>query len=148
MGSWYRTRSSILVSRRVPSSADRTIRPDAEPTGSEEMLNGVPEAGDVIRLYIGPSKGNEQDGYRAVVVITPADINELTGRVVGLPITSSVRGWESEIPISSLARPGVALVDQIVNLSFKAREFQFRGERASDEEMEAIRYAVRMFLDL
>ncbi|WP_175735500.1 type II toxin-antitoxin system PemK/MazF family toxin [Burkholderia ambifaria] len=112
------------------------------------MLNGIPEAGDVIRLYIGPSKGNEQDGYRAVVVITPADINELTGRVVGLPITSTVRGWESEIPISSLARPGVALVDQIVNLSFKAREFQFKGERATDEEMEAIRYAVRMFLDL
>ncbi|WP_446902776.1 type II toxin-antitoxin system PemK/MazF family toxin [Burkholderia sp. YIM B11467] len=70
------------------------------------MLNGVPEAGDVIRLYIGPSKGNEQDGYRAVVVITPADINELTGRIVGLPITSSGRGWESEIPISSLARNG------------------------------------------
>ncbi|WP_179404625.1 type II toxin-antitoxin system PemK/MazF family toxin [Burkholderia guangdongensis] len=112
------------------------------------MLNGVPEAGDVIRLYIGPSKGNEQDGYRAVVVITPTDINELTGRVVGLPITSTVRGWESEIPLSSLARPGVALVDQIVNLSFKARGFKFNGERATDEEMEAIRYAVRMFLDL
>ncbi|WP_257139945.1 type II toxin-antitoxin system PemK/MazF family toxin [Burkholderia sp. MSMB1826] len=113
-----------------------------------KMLNGVPEAGDVIRLYVGPSKGNEQDGYRAVVVIAPGDINELTGRVVGLPITSTVRGWESEIPISSLARPGVALVDQIVNLSFKARGFQFKDERATDEEMEAIRYAVRMFLDL
>ncbi|NTX28165.1 type II toxin-antitoxin system PemK/MazF family toxin [Burkholderia pyrrocinia] len=112
------------------------------------MLNGIPEAGDVVRLYIGPSKGNEQDGYRAVVVITPADINELTGRFVGLPVTSTVRGWESEIPISSLARPGVALVDQIVNLSLKARQFQFKGERATDEEMEAIKYAVRMYLDL
>jgi mRNA interferase MazF len=112
------------------------------------MLNGVPEAGDIIRLYVGPSKGNEQDGYRAVVVLTPADINELTGRVVALPITSKIRGWETEIAIASLARPGVALVDQIVNLSFIARETRYDGERASDEEMDAIRYAVRVFLDL
>ncbi|MFP3568146.1 type II toxin-antitoxin system PemK/MazF family toxin [Paraburkholderia sp. SIMBA_030] len=112
------------------------------------MQNGIPEAGDIIRLYIGPSKGNEQDGYRAVLVLTPVDINELTGRFTGLPITSTVRGWETEIPLSSLARPGVALVDQITTLSFKAREFQSRDERATDEEMEAARYAVKMFLDL
>lgn len=112
------------------------------------MLNGVPEAGDIIRLYVGPSKGNEQDGYRAVVVLTPADINELTGRVVGLPITSTVRGWETEIPIASLVRPGVALVDQIVNFSYKAREIRYDGEQASEEEMDAIRYAVREYLNV
>jgi mRNA interferase MazF len=112
------------------------------------MLNGTPEAGDVIRLYIGPSKGNEQDGYRAVLVLTPADINELTGRITGLPITSTVRGWETEIPISSLAKPGVALADQITTLSFKAREFRFNGEVATEDELEAARYAVRMLLDL
>jgi mRNA interferase MazF len=112
------------------------------------MQKGIPEAGDIIRLYIGPVKGNEQDGYRAVLVLTPVDINELTGRITGLPITSSVRGWETEIPLSSLARPGVALVDQIKTLSFKARDFKFDGERATDEEMDAARYAVKMFLDL
>jgi mRNA interferase MazF len=112
------------------------------------MQNGIPEAGDIIRLYIGPVKGNEQNGYRALLVLTALDINELTGRVTGLHITSSVRGWETEIPLSSLARPGVALVDQIKTLSFKAREFKFDGERATDEEMAAARYAIKMFLDL
>lgn len=112
------------------------------------MLNGTPEVGDIIRLYIGPSKGSEQDGYRAVLVLTSADINELTGRVTVLPITSTGRGWEAEIPLSSLARPGVALVDQITTLSFKAKEFKFDSERATDEEMEAAKYEVKMFLDL
>jgi len=112
------------------------------------MLNGIPEAGDIIRLYFGPGWGNEQDGYRAVLVLTAVDINELTGRVTALPITSTVRGWETEIPLSSLTRPGVALVDQIKSLSFKAREFKWNGERATDEELEAARYAVKMFLDL
>jgi mRNA interferase MazF len=112
------------------------------------MQNGIPDVGDIIRLYIGPGKGNEQDGYRAVLVLTDAETNELTGRIVALPITSTVRGWETEIPISSLARPGVALVDQIKTLSFKAREFKFADERATQEEMEAAKYAVKMFLNL
>src|SRR5258707_425136 len=112
------------------------------------MENGVPDACDIIRLYIGPGKGNEQDGYRAVLVLTDAETNELTGRVVALPVTSTVRGWESEIPITSLSRPGVALADQIKTLSFTAREFKFADEQATEEELEAARYAVRMFLNL
>jgi len=112
------------------------------------MLNVTPEAGDIIRLYVGPGKGNEQDGYRAVLVLSGADVNRLTGRVVALPITSTVRGWETEIPLSSLARPGVALVDQIKTLSYTAREFKFGGERATSDEMSAARYAIKAFLDL
>ena len=112
------------------------------------MNNGIPEAGDIIRLYIGPSKGNEQDGYRAVLVLSPFDFNELTGRFTGLPITSSIRGWETEIPLSSLARPGVALADQITTLSFKAREFRYNEERATKEELDAVNFAVKMILDL
>lgn len=112
------------------------------------MQNNIPEAGDIIRLYVGPAKGNEQDGYRAVLVLSPVDINELTGRIIGLPITSTVRGWETEILLSSLARPGVALVDQIKTLSFTAREVKFGGERATEEELDAAKYAIRMLLDL
>jgi mRNA interferase MazF len=112
------------------------------------MSNVTPEAGDIIRLYVGPGKGNEQDGYRAVLVLSGADVNRLTGRVVALPITSTICGWETEIPLSSLARPGVALVDQIKTLSFTAREFRFGCERASSAEMAAARYAIKAFLDL
>lgn len=112
------------------------------------MQNGIPDAGDIIRLYIGPSKGNEQDGYRAVLVLTDAEQNELTGRVIALPITSTVRGWETEIPITSLARPGVALADQITTLSFTARKFKFSGEQATEEELDAARFAVRSWINL
>jgi mRNA interferase MazF len=50
--------------------------------------------------------------------------------------------------LSSLARPGVALVDQIKTLSYTAREFKFGGERATGDEMSAARYAIKAFLDL
>lgn len=72
------------------------------------MKNGVPDAGDVVRLRIGPSSGNEQDGYRAVLVISDLMMNEITKRFTGLPITSTIRGWETEVPIESLQRPGTS----------------------------------------
>ncbi|WP_118182750.1 type II toxin-antitoxin system PemK/MazF family toxin [Paraburkholderia phosphatilytica] len=112
------------------------------------MINEVPETGDIIRLYTGPAKGTEQDGYRAFLVLTDNELNELTGRVSGVPITTTVRGWETEVPIASLERPGVALSDQITTLDFRARGFKFRRERATGEELDAIRYAVRSYLGL
>jgi len=112
------------------------------------MKNGIPDAGDVIRLHVGPSKGNEQDGYRAVLVISDAVVNEITGRFTGLPITSTVREWATEIPIKSLKRPGVALVDQIRSWSFTAREVNFRGETVTAEELDAAKNAIKSFLQL
>jgi mRNA interferase MazF len=110
--------------------------------------NGIPDSGDVIWISLGPVRGNEQDGYRPVVVLTDADLNELIGRVSIVPITSTIRGWETEVMIGSLPRPGVALIDQIRSVSFTARPFKFRDERATDEEMEAIRYGLKMYLNL
>jgi mRNA interferase MazF len=112
------------------------------------VKNGIPDAGDVVRLYVGPSKGNEQDGHRAVLVISDAVVNEITGRFVGLPITSTVRGWATEIPLRSLPRPGVSLVDQIRSWSFTAREVNFKGESITAEELDAAKYAIKSFLQL
>jgi len=112
------------------------------------MKNGIPEAGDVVRLNIGPSKGNEQDGYRPVLVISDDVMNDITGKFTGLPITSTVRGWATEVPINSLARPGVALVDQICSWSHTASEINFKGETVTAEELDAAKYAIKTFLQL
>ena len=112
------------------------------------MVSGIPDTGDIIRLYIGPAKGNEQDGYRAVLVISDHVMNEITGRIMGLPITSTVRGWATEIPVNSLARPGVALVDQLGNWSYTAREFRYENEKATAAEVKAAKHAIREFLQL
>jgi mRNA interferase MazF len=112
------------------------------------MHNCIPDTGDVLRLYVGPSKGNEQDGYRAVLVISDHVVNEITGKFTCLPITSTVRGWATEIPLNSLARPGVALIDQIRSWSHTAREIKFDDERVTEEEIAAAKYAIREFLQL
>ena len=112
------------------------------------MKHGIPDAGDIVRFHIGPSRGNEQDGYRAVLVISDLLMNEITGRFAGLPITSKIRGWETEVPITSLKRPGVALIHQLRSWSHVHRELAFRGETVTDEELDAAKYAVRAFLQL
>jgi mRNA interferase MazF len=112
------------------------------------MKNGIPEAGDIVWLHIGPSKGSEQDGYRPVVVISDDVVNEITGKFTGLPITSTIRGWATEIPVMSLRRPGVALVDHIRSWSHVARELNFKGETVTAEELDAAKYAIRSFLQL
>ncbi|WP_017922588.1 type II toxin-antitoxin system PemK/MazF family toxin [Burkholderia glumae] len=112
------------------------------------MVNEVPEAGDIIWLSIGPKKGTEQDGFRPVLVMSDVDFNGLTGRVTGLPITSKVRGWETEIPVGSLKVPSVALSDQITTLDYRARGFKSHNERASENELAAARYAIRTILSL
>jgi mRNA interferase MazF len=59
-----------------------------------------------------------------------------------------VREWATEIPLKSLKRPGVALVDQIRSWSFVVREVNFRGETVTAEELNAAKYAIRSFLQL
>jgi mRNA interferase MazF len=112
------------------------------------MKHGIPDAGDIVRLHVGPSRGNERDGYRAVLVISDIVMNDITGRFTGLPITSTIRGWETEVPIASLKRPGVALVDQIRTWSHVGRELSFKGEAVTDDELDAAKFAIRAFLQL
>ena len=95
-----------------------------------------------MRLHVAPSRGNEQDGYRPVLVTSNAVVNDFNGR------TSAMREWATEIPIKSLTRPGVALFDRIRSWGFTAREINFRGETVTAEELDAAKYAIRYFLQL
>lgn len=112
------------------------------------MKNATPRAGDIVWLNVGPSVGNEQDGYRPVLVLTDAEFNGLTGRVIALPVTSTLRGWESEIPLGGLSKPCVAMADQITTLSLTHRQWRHNGETATPEELEAAKFAVAGILDL
>lgn len=124
------------------------MTPRVSTYGKERMKNGTPDAGDILWLNVGPGAGSEQDGYRPVLVLTDSEFNELTTRFVGLPVTSTIHGWESEIPLSGLARPCVAMADQVTTLSLAGRVWRHKGESATGEELEAAKFAVAGILDL
>lgn len=89
----------------------------------------VPDAGDLVWVELGPVAGNEQDGRRPVLVLSPAPINELTRRIMALPITRKGRNWPTEIELPDGCQiTGFVQCDQIRSLSWQARHARKAGD--------------------
>ncbi|MEM5384510.1 type II toxin-antitoxin system PemK/MazF family toxin [Paraburkholderia phymatum] len=112
------------------------------------MKNGVPEIGDVLWIRLEPVVGHEQGGGypRPVVVLSHEAHNGPTHRVVAVPCTTKARGFSTEIPVSALPKPCVALIDQITTLDWVARRGEYREERVAQGELDAIRRSLKAFL--
>ena len=88
--------------------------------------NYVPERGDIVWLAFTPQAGHEQAGRRPALVLSPASYNGKVGLALFCPITSQIKGYPFEIPISAgLAVSGVVLSDQIKSLDWRARQAEF-----------------------
>jgi mRNA interferase MazF len=92
------------------------VRPDA-----------VPERGDVVWLAFSPQAGREQAGRRPALVLTPASFNGRTGLAFVCPITSRVKGYPFEVMLRAGDISGVALVDQLRSLDWRARRAEPAG---------------------
>jgi mRNA interferase MazF len=112
------------------------------------MKDGVPEIGDVLWIRLDPVVGREQGGgySRPVVVLSHEAHNGPTHRIVGVPCTSKAHGFSTEIPISVLPKPCVALIDQITALDWHARRAEYRDEQVTQAELDAIRRSLKAFL--
>ncbi|MGZ8218261.1 type II toxin-antitoxin system PemK/MazF family toxin [Methylomagnum sp.] len=67
----------------------------------------VPERGDVVWLNFDPQQGQEQAGRRPALVLSDSRYNRLTGRGVFCPITSKVKGYPFEVPVTAGSISGV-----------------------------------------
>ena len=98
-------------------------------------MSYVPNRGDVIWLNFTPQAGHEQMGTRPALVLSPEKYNKKTGLAVCCPITSNVKGYPFEVPVSGKKINGVVLSDHLKNLDWKFRKAKFI-ERASKEVIE------------
>lgn len=99
----------------------------------------VPEAGDILMANPGNSKeGTEQRQRRPFLVLSPKLINDKTGRVNGVWITSKKHVWPTTVELSGLDRPSYALSDQIDTLDWRSRQLKKRWE-ATEGELKAVR---------
>jgi mRNA interferase MazF len=86
----------------------------------------VPDQGHAIWFTFDPQAGHEQAGRRPAIVLTPAAYNRKTGLVLVCPITSQVKGYPFEVPLSQgLPISGVALSDQVKSADWRARNAAF-----------------------
>jgi mRNA interferase MazF len=108
------------------------------------MSNYIPEAGDIVWLNFDPQAGHEQSGHRPALVLSPKRYNALRGMMVCCPMTSKIKGYVFEVVVS-LAPPSAALVDQLKNLDWRAREAVFKG-KVSQKVLSDVQAKVKAFL--
>jgi mRNA interferase ChpB len=80
--------------------------------------------GDIYLVSLDPTAGREQQGFRPVLVVSPADFNAATKLPVILPITTGgefARRIGFAVPISGIKTTGVVRCDQPRVLDIQAR---------------------------
>ena len=82
----------------------------------------VPRRGDLVRLSFSPQKGSEQAGMRPALVLSNSAYNARTGMMLCCPVTSSVKGYSTEIALpEGLQTHGVVLASQLRALDWRVR---------------------------
>lgn len=81
----------------------------------------IPERRDVVWLDFEPTPGSEIGKYRPALVLSSREYNRKTGLLICCPISTSIRGAATEVPISNLGKPSVIVASLIQTLSWKDR---------------------------
>ena len=97
----------------------------------------IPSAGDVVWISFTPQAGREQAGHRPAVVLSPAAYNVKTSLMVCCPMTTQVKGYPFEVPVSG-ARPSAVLADQVKSVDWRQRRAMRKG-RITDAELAEVR---------
>ena len=93
----------------------------------------VPDAGDLVWLNFDPQRGREQSGRRPALVLSPATYNVKSSLAFVCPVTSHVKGYPFEVPLSpGLTVTGVVLADQLKSLDWKERRAELAGRVPSE----------------
>ena len=98
----------------------------------------TPRRGDLIWLSFTPQTGREQARRRPALVLSPEAYNRKTGLALICPVTSKVKGYPFEVPVSTTAGvQGVVLADQLRSLDWRARGTEWI-EQAQPEVVEKV----------
>lgn len=91
----------------------------------------TPDRNHIVNLDFDPSKGKEIGKYRPALILSSKQYNQSTGLVICCPISTSIRGGITEVPINNLEKPSVVAASLIQTLSWKDRKIKFLVEAES-----------------
>jgi mRNA interferase MazF len=101
--------------------------------GQRDLVGGwAPDRGDIVWIDFSPQVGREQAGHRPAVVLSPVSYNQLIGLAVCVPLTTRIKGYPFEVPISG-DPASVALADHVKSLDWRNRGARPKGRVTTDE---------------
>lgn len=86
------------------------------------MARYVPERGEIIWLDFEPTRGREIGKYRPALVLSSARYNRQTGLLMCCPISTSIRGALTEVPVDTLDAPCVVAANLVHTLDWRERK--------------------------
>jgi len=82
----------------------------------------VPERNDIVWLDFEPTKGKEIGKYRPALVLSGKAYNKATGLLICCPISTSIRGVATEVPVSNLGKPSVVAANLVMTVDWVQRK--------------------------
>lgn len=86
------------------------------------MSRYVPARNDIVWLDFEPPRGKEIGKYRPALVLSSKTYNRKTGLLICCPVSSSIRGGSTEVPINALDRPCAVVANLVHTLSWRDRK--------------------------
>ena len=82
----------------------------------------IPERKDVVWLDLEPTRGKEIGKYRPALVLSSREYNRKTGLLICCPVSTSIRGGATEVPLSRMKQPAVIAASLVQTLAWKERK--------------------------
>lgn len=98
----------------------------------------VPGRRDVVWLDFEPTKGREIGKYRPALVLSSQEYNRRTGLLICCPISTSIRGGATEVPIGNLDQPSVIAANLVQTLAWRERKAEKIVTAKPDEFRETL----------
>ena len=87
--------------------------------------NYIPDRQDFVWLDFEPTKGKEIGKYRPAFVLSSKAYNQQTGLLICCPVSTSIRGGLTEVPVNNLDKPSVVAASVVQTLAWKERKVKF-----------------------
>ena len=85
----------------------------------------IPDRQDIVWLDFEPTKGKEIGKYRPAFVLSSKAYNEQTELLICCPVSTSIRGGLTEVPVNNLDKPSVVASSLVQTLAWKERKVKF-----------------------
>lgn len=86
------------------------------------MPRYVPGRGEIVWLDFEPVRGKEIGKYRPALVLTSQTYNLRTGLLICCPVSTSIRGAPTEVPVDNLDSPSVVVTNLVHTLDWRERK--------------------------
>lgn len=88
----------------------------------------VPERNDIVWLDFEPTKGMDIGKYRPALVLSGKAYNKASGLLICCPISSSIRGATTEVPVGNLGKPSVVAANLVMTMDWVQRKVKKEAE--------------------